>query len=69
MRQFLQSVILNKKGNVRVTLTLRRALATIVAVGKQYPRFVAFVIQHARHMNQIAIYVLSVSTTVFNFIS
>jgi hypothetical protein len=69
MRQFLQSVILNKTDNMRVTLTLRSALATIVAVGKQYPKFVPFVIKHAMRMNQIVIYVLSDSTTFFNIIS
>jgi len=69
MRQVLQSVILNKTSNVHVTLTLRLTLATIVAVGDQYHKFVAFVIQHAIRMNQIVIYVLSGSTTFFNIIS
>jgi len=68
-RQFLQFVILNKTDKVRVTLTLRCALATIVAVGKQYPKFVPSVIQHAMRMNQIVISVLSGSTIFFNIIS
>jgi hypothetical protein len=42
MRQFVQTVILSKAGNIRETLTLRRVLSTIVAVEKQHPEYYIF---------------------------
>jgi len=64
----------NKTGNVRINVTLKRVLATIVAVEKRsvlhnMNMYVALITQHAMHMRHIVICGLPSSTTFFHVIS
>jgi hypothetical protein len=71
---YLEQNLSNKTGNVRINVTLRRVLATIVAVETQLllrivSVRVALVIQHAKRMRHIVIGGLLRSTLFFHFIS